>query len=245
MGAVSTVPVRMYNKIPNNSPGMVPDKLLFTPGPLTTSHVVKESMLRDYGSRDTKFVQIINEVRSGLLKLAGLDANEFTLIPVQGSGTFGVEATITSVVPQPDKGGLLIIKNGAYGERIEKICKIYGIKHVSLEFPDYEQPCVETIDKALSDNPDLTHVVTIHSETTSGIVNDIESIGKVVAKHGKDFIVDAMSSFGAVPIDFAACHIDYLVTSSNKNVQGVPGFSIAFARTSKLEASRGNARTLR
>lgn len=225
-----------------NAPGAPRDKLLFTPGPLLTSYTVKEAMLRDLGSRDTAFVTIIKEIRAGVLKLAGVDPSEFTMIPVQGSGTFGIEGVISTVVPR-DRS-LLIVANGAYGQRQEKIAKVHGIKYKMLSYADDTPPSEEDIKRALDSMPDCSHVSMVHSETTSGIINDIHSIGKLVKKYGKSFMVDAMSSFGAIPIDFKEAGIDYLITSANKCIQGSPGFAVVVARKAALESSKGNARTL-
>jgi len=219
------------------------DKLLFTPGPLLTSPSVKAAMQRDLGSRDIAFLNVIKEVRSGTLKLANLNEKEYTMVPVQGSGTFGVEATLSTAVPQKN-GGLLVVANGAYGQRMEKISKAQGIHHHTLLYGDDTPPSLQDITKMLEKNPEITHVATVHSETTSGIINDIVAIGQLVKKYNKTFIVDAMSSFGAIPIDFEKAKIDYLVTSANKCIQGVPGFAVVIARRSELDKSKGNARTL-
>jgi len=227
------------------------DKLLFTPGPLTTSYSIKKAMMMDLGSRDKAFIQVINEVRDGLLRVANVNKNEYTAIPMQGSGTFGVEAVISSVVPRGNKdnkdnknGGLLVISNGAYGLRIRDICLAHKIPHLLIESREDTIPELNKIEEALKSSSFLTHVAVIHSETTSGIINDIESIGQLVAKYNKSYIVDAMSSFGAVPIDFSRCNIDYLISSSNKCIEGVPGFSFVIARKSSLMSSKGNADTV-
>lgn len=199
-------------------------------------------MLRDLGSRDTQFINVIKEVRSGVLKLAGVSEQEFTMIPIQGSGTFGIEAVISSVVPR--NGRLLIVANGAYGQRQEKIAKAYGMTYTLLNYSDDTPPNEKDIAAALEKHSDITHVSMVHSETTSGIMNDIHTIGKLVAKHNKSFIVDAMSSFGAIPIDFKSAGIDFLITSANKCIQGSPGFAIVIGRRSSVEKAKGNARTL-
>eukprot|EP01006_Ploeotia_vitrea_P043064 TRINITY_DN66689_c3_g1_i1.p2 TRINITY_DN66689_c3_g1~~TRINITY_DN66689_c3_g1_i1.p2 ORF type:complete len:435 (+),score=240.11 TRINITY_DN66689_c3_g1_i1:84-1388(+) len=233
------------------------DKLLFTPGPLTTSPTVKHAMQWDFGSRDVAFIDAIKDVRGDLLELAGVSAEEYTTILVQGSGTFAVEAVLTSVVPRVPEGyeygsepvgeasvGVLIVANGAYGLRMVQMAEINRIPCRVLEYPDNEQPSLEDIDRVLGDNPGLTHVACVHSETTSGIVNHVEKVGEVVAKHNRSYFVDAMSSFGAVPVDVEAGKIDYLVSSANKCIEGVPGFAFAIARKDALESTRGNARVL-
>jgi len=244
--ASSSFPLRWLatssHRVGTNAPGTPKDKLLFTPGPLLTSYTVKAAMLRDLGSRDTQFINVIKEVRSGVLKLAGVSEQEFTMIPIQGSGTFGIEAVISSVVPR--NGRLLIVANGAYGQRQEKIAKAYGMTYTLLNYSDDTPPNEKDIAAALEKHSDITHVSMVHSETTSGIMNDIHTIGKLVAKHNKSFIVDAMSSFGAIPIDFKSAGIDFLITSANKCIQGSPGFAIVIGRRSSVEKAKGNARTL-
>ncbi len=163
---------------PFSSMAAAKDKLLFTPGPLLTSPTVKQAMLRDLGSRDVAFINVIKEVRSGVLKLAGVDPKQFTMVPVQGSGTFGVEATLSTAVPR--NGSVLIVANGAYGQRMEKICKAAGIKHRLLLYPDDTAPSAVDIERCLSEmGSECTHVAMVHSETTSGIINDIHSVGSV------------------------------------------------------------------
>ena len=217
------------------------DKALFTPGPLTTSASVKQAMLRDLGSRDVEFISIVQDVRRRLLGLC-TTSDDYTSVLMQGSGTFGIEATLSSTVP-PD-GKLLILINGAYGNRMARIADIHRIPSMKLVFPENGQPAASALDSALSDDPAITHVAVVHSETTTGIINPIETYGEIVKRHGRTFIVDAMSSFGAYPINLDACGIDFLVSSSNKCIEGVPGFSFVLARKEALQASRGYARTL-
>jgi 2-aminoethylphosphonate-pyruvate transaminase len=217
------------------------DKALFTPGPLTTSRTVKQAMQRDLGSRDTEFIAVIKEVRQRLVALCA-DPADYTAVLVQGSGTFGIEATLSSVVP-PD-GRLLILINGAYGNRMAKIASIHHIPSVDLVFPEDTQPEASALEAALESDASITHVAVVHCETTTGIINPIEAYGQVAKRHGCVYIVDAMSSFGAYPIDLQACAIDFLISSSNKCIEGVPGFSFVLARREELLATRGFARTL-
>ena len=219
------------------------DKPLFTPGPLTTSQTVKQAMLRDLGSRDDEFIAIVREVRQSLLSIAGvsqLDGYEAVLM--QGSGTFGIESVIATTVP-PD-GKLLVVINGSYGQRIAKIAEVLKIEVVTYCTPENETPDPSEIDRILTDDPDITNVAVVHCETTTGIMNPIEEIGEVVAKHGKSYFVDSMSAFGSVVFDFPSCHIDYLVSSANKCIEGVPGFSFAICRREALEATQGWARSV-
>jgi len=217
------------------------DKALFTPGPLTTSPTVKQAMLRDLGSRDTEFIGVIQDVRKRLVRL-GTDSDEYTAVLVQGSGTYGIEATLSSVIPP--EGKLLILINGAYGHRMLKIAVIHRIDCESLIFPEDTQPDASALESALEKDQKITHVAVVHCETTTGIINPVEVYGRIVKKYNRIFIVDAMSSFGAYPIDLKVCGIDYLVSSSNKCIEGVPGFSFVLACKDSLKATRGFARTL-
>uniref|UniRef100_A0A6A7G1T5 Alanine--glyoxylate aminotransferase n=2 Tax=Hirondellea gigas TaxID=1518452 RepID=A0A6A7G1T5_9CRUS len=217
------------------------DKLLFTPGPLTTSYTVKAAALHDYGSRDQKFMDVISEVKSGLLSLANVSDSDFACVLMQGSGTYSVESMLTSVVPR--NGCVLLLINGAYGHRAAKILKYAGIDFEVLVFPENEIPNLDMIDQTLKSTPKITDVFVVHSETTSGIINPIDKIGKVVKKHSKTYLIDAMSSFGAINIDFQRANIDYLVSSANKCIEGIPGFAFCIARKEVFKLSEGNARS--
>jgi 2-aminoethylphosphonate-pyruvate transaminase len=219
------------------------DKLLFTPGPLTTSATVKEAMLRDLGSRDREFISAVAEVRRRLLEIAGVSqAQGYEAIPVQGSGTFGIESVISSTIP-PD-GTLLVVVNGAYGERIARIARVHGIATDLLSFPERDLPSPEQLDRFLALHPAVTTVAVVHCETTTGILNPVAEIGEVVARHGKTYFVDSMSGFGAVPLDLVASRVDYLVSSANKCIEGVPGVSFVICRREALERTEGWARTM-
>ncbi len=222
---------------------MKSDKLLFTPGPLTTSSTVKGAMLRDLGSRDFEFINTVKEIREELLKLGNVSKEKgYEAIIMQGSGTFGIESVISSVIPK--NGKLLIIINGAYGERIKKMALIYEIDIVTIYSLENELPKLTEIEKTLASDTAITHVVIVHCETTTGIINPIEEVGEICKKYNMTYIVDAMSSFGAVPTDIEAINIDYLISSSNKCVEGVPGFSFVIANRKNLETIKGDARTL-
>jgi len=219
------------------------DKLLFTPGPLTTSRTVKEKMLRDLGSRDTEFMTVIGEVRNGILKVAGTNKNEgWESVLIQGSGTFAIESVLSSAISESDK--LLIISNGAYGKRMAKISRIHKISHFELSFPENQIPDIEKIINIVESSNDFTHLAVVHCETTTGILNPIEDIGKVARLYGLEYIVDAMSSFGAIPIDLNECSVNYLISSSNKCIEGVPGFAFVIAKKESLLKTEGKARTL-
>ena len=218
-------------------------KLLFTPGPLSTSATVKEAMLEDMGSRDHAFIEAVKEIRTGLLSLAGVSKEGgYECVIVQGSGTFGVESVIGSVTGENDT--LAVLVNGAYGERIVKMAKINRIKHVVLRFDEDEIVTPEATENFLSENPGVTHVACIHSETTTGLFNPVEAIGEICKAHNKVFIVDAMSSFGGVEMNMKQMHIDFLVSSFNKCIEGVPGFSFSLCKRSELEKAKGQGRSL-
>lgn len=220
---------------------MISYKLL-TPGPLTTTETVKQEMMTDHCTWDDDYKQITQKIRAGLLKLARVSPEEYTAVLMQGSGTFGVESVLTSVVGQEDK--LLIIANGAYGERMTDIAGHAGLKFAVYR-EHYDQiPRAKRVKEILEQDPEITHVAMVHSETTSGILNDIEAVGKVVKAAGKVFIVDTMSSFGGMEIPVKDWGIDFIISSANKCIQGVPGFSFIIARKDLLKASEGKARSL-
>lgn len=215
---------------------------LLTPGPLTTTDTVKREMLFDHCTWDDDYKQITQKIRKGLLELAHVSEPAYTAVLMQGSGTFGVESVLTSVVGAQDK--LLICANGAYGLRMGDICRHAGVPYVLYEEPNTCQPKAEKVAALLTENPDISHVSMVHSETTSGILNDIAAVGQVVKAAGKTFIVDAMSSFAGVDIPVGEIGIDFLISSANKCIQGVPGFNFILANREKLEQSAGTARSL-
>ncbi len=219
------------------------DKKLFTPGPLNTSETVKEFMLRDLGSRDFEFIEAVGSIRRDLLKVAGLTGDHgYDVVLMQGSGTFGIESVLSSVIP--DEGKLLLIINGAYGRRMADMAHVHGIHLAEIVYPENEAPKLQDVAGALASNPDITHVAMVHCETTTGIFNDISEIGSFVSQQGKIFIVDAMSSFGAVPIDFIGSGISFLISSSNKCIEGVPGFSFIIGQQDLIRKCEGRARTV-
>jgi 2-aminoethylphosphonate-pyruvate transaminase len=220
-----------------------PIKRLFTPGPLTTSRTVKEAMLVDVGSRDDDFIAVVREIRRRLLELAGASqAQGYEAIPIQGSGTFGIEAVLSCAIPP--SGKLLILINGAYGERMLQIAARHGLVTEVMRWPENEITDPLAVGNKLAEDPTITHVAMVHCETTTGILNPLDAVGAVVGAAGRTFIVDAMSSFGAIPISLPAAWIDFLISSANKCVEGVPGFSFVLARRQPLEACKGTARTL-
>jgi 2-aminoethylphosphonate-pyruvate transaminase len=217
------------------------DPLLLTPGPLTTSRRVKEVMVHDWGSRDAAFLRINREVLERLPEVVGARGTHVT-VPMQGSGTFAVEAMLTTFVPRTGK--VLLIINGAYGQRAKRICQIASRKIAVHETPEDTPPDLAEVERILRSDNAVTHVFAVHCETTSGILNPIAEIGALVEKHGRRFLIDAMSAFGALPLDAGATQFDALAASSNKCIEGVPGLGFVIAREAVLAETLGNATTL-
>mgnify|MGYP006141328339 CR=1 FL=1 len=200
-------------------------------------------MLRDVGSRDAEFVSIVREIRKQLLGVAGVSQEDgYEGILIQGSGTFAIESVISSVIPRDGK--LLIIINGAYGKRILDIAERHGIASITIEVQENTPPNPQQVRRTLSDDSEITHVAMIHCETSSGILNPVHEIGAVVKDLQRTFIVDAMSSFGGIPLNVAEAGIDYLVSSANKCIEGVPGFSLVIADRAQLLSIGAAARTV-
>ncbi len=217
------------------------DPLLLTPGPLTTSRSVKQVMLHDWGSRDATFVRINREVMERLPAVVNA-ADTHVTVPMQGSGTFAVEAMLTTLVPAA--GEVLVLVNGAYGHRAKKILDIAGRRTVVHETPEDTPPDLASVERLLAANPSVTHVFTVHCETTSGILNPVREIGALAARYGKGYLIDSMSAFGALPLDANAVHADAIAASSNKCIEGIPGLGFVICRKEVLAASKGNATTL-
>ncbi len=217
--------------------------LLLTPGPLSTSESVRHAMLQDWYTWDKDYNEgIVTPLRHDLLAIAGLDEADYTTVLLQGSGTYCVEATIGATVRPEDK--LLILANGAYGKRMAQIADYYKLNYVLVSLGETELVTGEVARKALEANPGVTHLSMVHSETTTGLLNPIEEVAEVIRGRGITFIVDAMSSFAGVPIDIKGLGIDFLVSSANKCIQGVPGFGFIIAKKDKMLATKGNARSL-
>jgi len=214
---------------------------LLTPGPLTTSDETKRAMLRDWGSRDTDFIALNRDVRSRLVALAG-GVGTHVAVPLQGSGTFAVEAMLGTFVPLGGK--LLILANGAYGRRMVQMCRYSGRTHVVYETPEDAPPVPAEVGRRLAGDPAITHVAIVHCETTSGILNPVAEVAAVVAKHGRRLLIDAMSAFGALPSDAREIRFDALAASANKCLEGVPGIGFVIAREAALAECAGNAPAL-
>lgn len=215
---------------------------LLTPGPLTTSDTIKAAMLHDWGSWDDDFNRLTAEVRAQLLEMAGASGDAYACVPLQGSGTFAVEAALATAIDR--HGKVLVLANGAYGQRAAKILDYLGREHVVLDKGDYLPPRGEEVAALLDADPEITDVFLVHCETSSGILNPLAEITEVVKARSKGLIVDAMSSFGAVPLSVEALPIDVLVSSANKCIEGVPGFGFVILRRDLLEASAGRAHSL-
>jgi 2-aminoethylphosphonate-pyruvate transaminase len=219
------------------------DPLLFTPGPLTTSLSVKQAMLHDAGSWHFAFNAKVGRIRERILELAGLSRPAgWETILLQGTGTFGVEAVFATCVPP--RGKVAVLANGAYGERMVLMLQRLKIDHVVLRNPENRPNDPAALNRALEADRAISHVALVHCETTTGILNPLAEVGRVVKQRGRTYVVDAMSSFGAVPVDLAAGGVDYLVSSANKCVEGVPGFSFVVCRRDALLGCEGYARSL-
>ncbi len=214
---------------------------LLTPGPITTSMRTKKAMLHDWGSWDDDFNEITAQVRERLLQAANAEETH-VCVPVQGSGSFAVEATLGTLVPK--EGKVLVLMNGAYGQRMGKTLDYMGRSFVALDKGDYEPPRGEEVEKILAEDPAITHVAVVYCETSSGILNPVQEIAEVVHAAGRSLIIDAMSAFGALPVDAQTLPFDALISAANKCFEGVPGFGYAIIKKSVLAASQGRAHSL-
>jgi 2-aminoethylphosphonate-pyruvate transaminase len=224
--------------------------LLFTPGPLTTSATVKQAMLTDLGSRDDGFIRVVREVREGLLRIAGTSqAAGFEAVIMPGSGTFGVESMLGSLVPRTG-GKLLVATNGAYGLRMVAMARVLGIEVAAVEHHERRALSAERIAAAVAADPAVTHVAAVHHETTAGVLSDMAALGAALAGVDRGerppvaLLIDSMSAFGAYPVDVGAWGATAIVSSSNKCIEGVPGFSYIVVKKAALLAAAGNARSL-
>jgi 2-aminoethylphosphonate-pyruvate transaminase len=217
------------------------DPWLLTPGPLTTSMSVKQAMLHDWGSRDQNFIAINGRMRERLVRMIDGEG-AFTCVPMQGSGTFAVEAMIGAFVPPAGK--LLILINGAYGKRIAKICDYYKRPTAILEWAEDQPVDPARVAKALTEDKAITHVAVVHCETTSGVLNPIANVARAVAAAGRRLLIDAMSAFGALPLSSKDVPFDAVAASSNKCIEGIPGLGVVLARIDALKQCQGHAPSL-
>ncbi|GKX27731.1 2-aminoethylphosphonate--pyruvate transaminase [Vallitalea longa] len=215
---------------------------LLTPGPLSTSDEVKNQMLVDRCTWDNDYKMITQKIRKQLLSVAHLSEEDYTTVLLQGSGSFAVEATLNSAVSQDGK--CLFIVNGAYGERMVEMGNRMSLDY-SVYRTDYHIiPNVNKVRKLIETDTDITHIAMVHCETTTGILNPIEDMAKLCNDNDITFIVDAMSSFGGIPMDIEKMGIDFLISSANKCIQGVPGFGFVIAKTDKLIGTQGKSSSL-
>jgi 2-aminoethylphosphonate-pyruvate transaminase len=215
---------------------------LLTPGPLTTSLRTRQAMLRDWGSWDVDFNSITGRIRERLLDIVhGTATHE--CVPLQGSGTFSVEAAIGTLVPRPG-GHVLVPQNGAYCQRIARICRVLGRKLTTIDYPENAAVAAADVEAALAADPSITHVALVHCETSTGILNPLDEIAQVVARRDRRLIVDAMSSFGALEIDARRTPFDAVVGASGKCLEGPPGMGFVIARRTALERCEGNSHSL-
>ena len=215
---------------------------LLTPGPLTTAYEVKEAMLRDWGSWDGEFRAMTRDIRTRLLAMLGTEADEFDCVPVQGSGSYAVEAMLGTFVPRDGK--VLILANGAYGLRAASTMEYLNRDFHLLDKGDYLPPRGDEVAQILADDPAITHVLAIHCETSSGILNPVEEISEATYAAGRKLLIDSMSAFGAIPLEPAQIRYEAMVSSANKCIEGVPGFGFVIARKSELQASKGSSHSI-
>ncbi|WP_374193515.1 2-aminoethylphosphonate--pyruvate transaminase [Trinickia mobilis] len=217
------------------------EPVLLTPGPLTTSPATRQAMLRDWGSWDAAFNQLTQSVCADLVAIAN-GGHEYVCVPLQGSGTFSVEAALGTLVPR--QGCVLVPNNGAYCARIICILQRLGIDYIELSLDDDEPVSVAAIEDAFNQESRITHIAQVHLETSAGLLNPLDDIAALCKRHGKSLIVDAMSSFGALPIDLSRGGIDALISASGKCLEGVPGMGFVIVRRDVLEASEGRSPSL-
>jgi len=217
------------------------DPILLTPGPLTTSLETKQAMLRDWGSWDSAFNQITASICRDLVEIVH-GGDEYACVPLQGSGTFAVEAAIGNLVPR--QGKVLVPNNGAYCARIVKICGYLGRAVVDLAVAEDKPATAAAVEAALAADAAITHVALVHCETGAGLRNDLGGIAQVCRAAGRGLIVDAMSSFGALPIDARTTPFEALIAASGKCLEGVPGMGFVIVRRDSLLASQGNSHSL-
>lgn len=223
-------------------PPALGEPYLLTPGPLTTSYAVKQAMLRDWGSWDSDFRAMTADLRRRLLALTGDTKGEFDCVPIQGSGSFCVEAMLGSFIPKDGK--VLVLANGAYGLRAAQTMQYLGRAYTLIDKGDYLPPRGPEVAAALEADPAITHVVAIHCETSSGILNPVAEISEAVYAKGRKLLIDSMSAFGAIPLDVNDIRYEAMVSSANKCIEGVPGFGFVIAKTSELEAAKSRSHSL-
>ncbi|KJS18102.1 MAG: 2-aminoethylphosphonate--pyruvate aminotransferase, partial [Hoeflea sp. BRH_c9] len=218
------------------------EPFLLTPGPLTTAYSVKQAMLRDWGSWDGDFRAMTKSLCDQLVALAGDRRGEFVCVPMQGSGSFCVEALLGTFVPRDGK--VLVLANGAYGLRAAETMRYLGRAFTLIDKGDYMPPRGDEVAAALDADPSITHVIAIHCETSSGILNPIAEISQATYARGRKLLVDSMSAFGAIDLDVNTIRYEAMVSSANKCIEGVPGFGFVIARATELDSCKGNSHSL-
>ncbi len=214
--------------------GAAPSRsVLLNPGPVNVHPRVREALAYpDVCHRETDSIRLLTEVRAKATAVAGGDET-YTSVLLTGSGTAALEAAFSSVVPE--HGRILILDNGNYGERLFKIVSVHGIDTVHLEFGWTNPIDLDEVERTLVADPAITHVGLVHHETSTGMLNPLRGVGEIVAKHGRSLIVDAISSLGAQELDVRRDHIDWLVGTANKCLEGLPGISFVSAPRQRLE----------
>jgi len=217
------------------------DPILLTPGPLTTSERTKRAMLHDWGSWDTSFIAVTTELRRRLLDIVHGHGSH-VVVPLQGSGTFAVEAAVATIVPKD--GHVLVLDNGAYCKRLGRLATLMGRRTTIQARAEDEPVSPEALEAALRADPGISHVGLIHCETGTGVLNPLQAVADVCARHGKGLVVDAMSSFAALPIDAREVRFDALVAASGKCLEGAPGMGFVFVRNEAMAGVAGNSHSL-
>ncbi|BCO14051.1 2-aminoethylphosphonate--pyruvate transaminase [Aeromonas hydrophila] len=221
------------------------DYLLLTPGPLSTTATVRAAMLQDSCTWDADYNQgVVEPIRRELVRLAtGPEyESDYSAVLLQGSGSYVVESVLGSAIGVDEC--LLIINNGAYGARMGEMARCLGLRHHELDCGETTRPEPATIEAMLVRHPEITHLAMVHCETTTGMLNPLEEVAALCQCRGIRLIVDAMSSFGGIPIDMGRLGIEFLISSANKCIQGVPGFGFVIARRAALAACAGRARSV-
>jgi 2-aminoethylphosphonate-pyruvate transaminase len=219
----------------------LPPPVLLTPGPLTTADATRQAMTRDWGSRDPAFIALTAELRRRLLEVVHGQGTHVA-VPLQGSGTFILEAAVLTLLAPGGK--LLVLINGAYGERMAEIARRHGRAVAALRWEEDQPVDPAAVAAALAEDPAISHVAVVHCETTTGLLNPLAQVAEAVAGAGRALIVDAMSSFGALPLDLRAIPVAAVLASSNKCLEGTPGIGFAIVEKRRLEGAKGNSPSL-
>lgn len=221
------------------------DYLLLTPGPLSTTATVRAAMLQDSCTWDADYnLGVVEPIRRELVRLAtGPEyESDYSAVLLQGSGSYVVESVLGSAIGADEC--LLVINNGAYGARMGEMARCLGLRHHELDCGETTRPEPAAIDAMLARHPEITHLAMVHCETTTGMLNPLDEVAGLCQRRGIRLIVDAMSSFGGIPIDMGRLGIEFLISSANKCIQGVPGFGFVIARRAALTACAGRARSV-